>query len=429
MSKRASAVSNTQWLLGYVARRDRSTDDVLLPLFVIFVGTFGATSVMPPNDRLSYIGFTVMCAGFAWRLSRSETWATVFRRIAWQSYDLAPMAMLAVWLYGLGLGFALGNRPHNVVANFGGMALYVLYYVFLLARVRRRDLLMTVIAAALVNVVYMFVFFFIDKGLGQFWLRFQYHRFFNTRDYYSESLILVAGVFALLAGTLLLTPFDRIRERVLAFGIYPIAFALVQISLSKAILAFYVSLTCFLMFLFRPSWLRRFKRRDLADMAAIAGIFAIAVFPSIRLLNLYTGGAPPPPSVRSSSYVTEATASITRAEQTAALLHDLHMFGKGLGATISGGYKRDAAGYGFELNYLNLAHKFGVFTGVILAAYAFIALRVLNALRQRRTRSFGLASMGLFAGWIMGWGNPILMSPVMVALQCVVLYWLRPLDE
>ncbi|MEP6593020.1 MAG: hypothetical protein ABJC51_04975, partial [Acidobacteriota bacterium] len=118
-------------------------------------------------------------------------------------------------------------------------------------------------------------------------------------------------------------------------------------------------------------------------------------------------------------------AKMARREMNRAFLQDMHPLGKGLGAPLKGNL-RDPDGYGFEQNYLNLAHKFGLFSLVIFAAYMVTIARIALGFSGFRTRHFSYASAAFLAGLIMGLGNPTLMSPVMVALHCMVMYWLRP---
>jgi hypothetical protein len=142
--------------------------------------------------------------------------------------------------------------------------------------------------------------------------------------------------------------------------------------------------------------------------------------------ELYAIGpcAPPPPPPPAPPPA--PSARVLRQGQATALLQDLHWFGKGLGSSLASGYQRDSRGYGFEQNYLNLIHKFGVFAGLIFLAYFVVVFRIVRGLRNRRTRHFALASLAVCTGLVMGYGNPILMSPVMVTLHAIALYWLRP---
>ncbi|MEP6593493.1 MAG: hypothetical protein ABJC51_07365, partial [Acidobacteriota bacterium] len=114
-----------------------------------------------------------------------------------------------------------------------------------------------------------------------------------------------------------------------------------------------------------------------------------------------------------------------RRRQAANLVADLRFSGRGLGAPVRSNL-RDPGSYGFEHNYLNLLHKFGVFALVIFGVYVVTLARMVLAARRFRTRHLALASTALAAGLIMGFGNPMLMSPIMVTLHCIVLYWLRP---
>ena len=120
------------------------------------------------------------------------------------------------------------------------------------------------------------------------------------------------------------------------------------------------------------------------------------------------------------------TSSDIRRNQSAAIAEDLHFFGKGLGAGLASGYTRDARGYGFEQNYLNLVHKFGIFAVLIFMAYGGTAWWIVAAAKHPRTRILALASTPFYVGLIVGYGNPTLMSPIMVVVHAVVLYWFRP---
>jgi hypothetical protein len=410
---------------------DGSHKDILYPLLVIFIGTFGATSLTRPNDRLSYAAFLVLCGGFVVRMAKE--WSVTRPRLVLQAYDVVPLALLGVWLYGVLLGFSRGNSARNVIANFAGMTIYAIYYFFLFCRIRKFDLLRCVVAAAAVNVGYMFMFFIWDKVFGYFVARSQFHRFFFVRDYYSETLILVAVPVVLILGGLLSgrprTVGWRPRATIIAvFFIH--AYALVQMSLSKAILLFYFLSIAFLVLYFRRNILALLRRRDVMPTVVLVGALALAIYPSIHATGTYVATAIFNVTGRQMLQPEEAalarTAALARSEQTKELLGDLHFWGRGLGAPISSGYSRDAAGYGFEQNYLNLIHKFGVFAGVIFLAYLFLAWRIFTGLRTFTTRPLAFASMAVFAGFIMGYGNPMLMSPVMVAFQCVILFWLRP---
>lgn len=571
---------------------------ILPSLLLILCGTLGATSRTLPNNLASYAGFGLMLAIAGGSLVRRS--GLLARPARLLPYDFMPLALLAVWLYGLVLGFAGGHPPAHVLHNFFGMTLYSIYYVLLWARVKRCALLRCVLIAAFVNASYMFAFFLFDKGWGRLTSHPTYFRLFDVRSYYSDTLVLLMTPAALIVHRLL-TPapnrpagaLDR-REAASACLLYVYVFALLQVSLSKATLvAYFLGMIVTIMALGRRM-VRLATNGALVRVAAVSGTLLISLYPLTHLLAyvaaavpasvsdsapasgaspaswsgiartrteegrevlpagggamqpsgpgpaipaavwdfiewmqrtvppgaqvwvngdhaalflasipalVYSGArdadagdvealehgsrkqinaglehlgiryvivqtAQPPmhifsvcgfdrPLGRSDVVTADAQSRYTfelyaingcrappktwwlpeaqqqsrrvRREQAAALLSDLQIFGRGLGAPVRGN-ERDPGGYGFEHNYLNLVHKFGIFALVIFAIYATTLARIAFAARRFRSRHCALASAAFAAGLIMGLGNPMLMSPVMVTLHAIVLYWLRPIE-
>ncbi len=563
---------------------------LLYLLLLVLVGTLGATSIFRPNDKLSYAAFVMLAAVWALGIIRRRRTGTA-EDVRLQPYDLIPFVLVLVWVYGVVLGFAYHNRTENVIRNFAGMALYSTYYIFLVNRIRKFDVLRCVLMAAGVNASYMYGFFGWDKVISPIVNHPTYFRFFEVRSYYSETLILLAVPIGLIVRKLWFPPEGLAavagrRRDVHAIALLSVyLFAFLSISLSKAtLLAFGLAVLASIVFLGHrlfPS----LRTHRLVSLAALTAVLVVTIYPASLLLGDYVPDyvsrslptidwsaatrvfvrQPPEPSVKRPS-ATDAVAAanvrrfadavanslgprdrvlihqanvsafedqiggrliyrgapdaanVTEAEWTklergtpaevnailaklgvhhlliqtaqprmhvmdlcahgaplrrsapvpvaevsyafelygidaccppppsaasagvlssteirrnasAAITEDLHLFGKGLGAGLTSGYQRDPSGYGFEQNYLNLVHKFGVFSVLIFLAYGYIAYRIVGALKRPRTRCFGFASMAFFVGLIMGYGNPILMSPVMVTLQCAILYWLRPDEE
>ena len=291
----------------------------------------------------------------------------------------------------------------------------------------------------------------------------------EVRDYYSEAMTLLVAPIVLILYRLLVSrrlSLSRTagrRRTVNVVLLYIYVFALLQITLSKAAMLFFAVLAAFLVVIWSRA-IGQLLKTDRVRLLAPAGALLIALLPIYQVgepLLVRTGlirtsvppaapaasgasGAPaasappaapkpmkapmPTPDATTPlvSASTEEMSTLVRAQQSSALRADLTWMGRGLGATLSSGFRRDTDGYGFEQNYLNLLHKFGVFAVLVFLAYALMAARILDGLRRHRTRIFSLASLGFFLGLLMGYGNPILMSPVLVAFQCIALYWLRP---
>jgi hypothetical protein len=134
------------------------------------------------------------------------------------------------------------------------------------------------------------------------------------------------------------------------------------------------------------------------------------------------------------SYSLQEVSNITRIEQFGYLVSELTFFGNGLGSSLSSGYVRSTRSYGFELTYVNIVHKLGVFSIFLFSSYV-ITLMVASIRIIRRVCVFeSLFVIGLIGYLVVGAGNPILLSTSAVILHCVAMYilvkpFLRPLKE
>lgn len=111
-----------------------------------------------------------------------------------------------------------------------------------------------------------------------------------------------------------------------------------------------------------------------------------------------------------------------RSIQGAELIGDFSFFGHGLGASITSGYSRDELGYGFELSYHNIIHKFGIFSIIIFSVifYPFF-VSVANILLNRNLAS-SIFAFSLMIYVIPAYGNPFLISPITVIFNVLALY-------
>ncbi len=564
---------------------------ILYSLLLILGGTIGATSVTSPDNRLSYAGFVLLLVTASVGAARRRANLLQLLRPL-LAYDLMPAALIAVWLYGIVLGFAARNPPLHVLHNFFGMTLYAVYYVLLCGRVRRFDLVRCVVVAAGMTAVLMFGFFLFDKAWGRLVSDPTYFRSFTVRDYYSETQMLLLAPAALLVHQLLTPPArsprpGSTRTLTATLLLYAYLFAFLQISLSKATLLAYLLGSAVTVLAMGRSIVRTATHGGLLRVAAAAGTIALSLYPLAHLLayvaepvapaavsdmaaateaptaatdpgapappadggraaakpidhaapaalrdflaavkstvaadariwigadnaGLFAGSVPgllypgasgadagdikaleqgnrrdiaaaidrlgirylivqtaqPPlhfftacrfdlPLQRSEAITVTAQSRYAfelyavdgcrrpsligrlpdavveskrmRREQAAAIIADFRLLGRGLGAPVRGD-RRDPGSYGFEHNYLNLLHKFGIFALVIFAVYAVTLARMVRLASGFRTRHLVLASTALVSGLIMGFGNPMLMSPVTVTLHAIVLYWLRPVS-
>ena len=111
-----------------------------------------------------------------------------------------------------------------------------------------------------------------------------------------------------------------------------------------------------------------------------------------------------------------------RATQSGYLIKEFSVLGAGLGTPLQSGYVRDQTGYGFELTYLNIIHKLGLFS-VALFGYYFATLALLfYRIFHRKFLLGSFLSLGLMGYLIVGAGNPLLLSAAAVALHSLAVY-------
>ena len=431
----------------------------LVLLVGLLVGTFGATSFSAPSNLLSYVSFVLLIAFFFSGLLKNNIIDSL-SSLQFQLYDLIPLILLLVWLYGFARGVYAGNS--NTLRNFAGMGVYLVYYVLVLEKINKFDLLRCVLVAAGVIASYMYACLIWDKLFSHIVYGHISFEYWDVRAYYSEAIMIIAVPIVLgMHRIFSIRPAAASAKHNLVnpktfLLLYIYAFAFMQISFSKAAVVFYaLALLGFILY-YAVDIVQKLRRFHLKYSLLFILTFGVGAFPAMVTLaayvpNLVTAGtqvsnwhllggkkAPSGNPDRKqvvereqedsrirAQFLEQSQAEERRGMQAAELKGDLTVWGRGLGSTLSNGYKRDSGGYGFESNYLNLIHKFGVLALCIFVAYIFILYKIWRGLSQYRTRHFALGALSILVGLLMGFGNPVLMSPVMVCMQCIVLYWLR----
>ncbi len=382
---------------------------VYVLIFLLLISSYGISSTF-----ISYLIASVLMI------------ITVFKIITSQSipklkglFDYFPLLMILVWAYGVGLGFLKGNNPFFVVSNFAGMSLYFIYYTFHCFKLNVFILYKIVFTACLVNIVYAFIELFISGYASPF-----YGLELNSfRVYYSTGLLVTAPIISLIIARYIFG-IDKfilssyINHKFLGFIVLVFAIsALVVLSVSKgfflslvALLLIFLSIVVSKIFLYG-----KLRESECLYIFIVVGIVSIIVlsFPEIVNVVVYTFSDLEP-------------SNLTRSMQKSYIVSELSFFGKGLGGVLEGGYIRnELLPYAYELTYLNLVHKVGVFSLVPFIIYiCTCALAWIDILILRNIFYPALA-LGAMMFLIPSYGNPMLFSPISVVLHCLALYWLR----
>lgn len=147
---------------------------------------------------------------------------------------------------------------------------------------------------------------------------------------------------------------------------------------------------------------------------ALLIITLVAILIALGYINIF-----------SAIFSQEDEANIGRFEQLFFLLGDLTWLGKGLGAVIPGYTRNEEQPYGFELSYLNLVHKFGLFAAFIVVSYFIVIARAIGHIRKRVNTRYAVMALGLMAYLLPSIGNPTLFAPQAVFLNCFAIFLLR----
>jgi hypothetical protein len=114
-------------------------------------------------------------------------------------------------------------------------------------------------------------------------------------------------------------------------------------------------------------------------------------------------------------FAAESLGNMERYAQARELLRDVVPFGHGLGAPITTGFSRSVIyPYGFELSFLNVIHKLGVFSLLYFAFLVYCGFRIVTSSTPIVERA---AALGL-----LGYTFPSIGNPVLFAVQAVFLH-------
>ncbi len=337
----------------------------------------------------------------------------------WRGWvDAIPMIYLVTWVYGVLLGVLLGNDRTSIIRNFAALTLYSVYFFWRYLNVRVWSIMRTIAAAGLINTVVGLAAGVVALLAARTAAVAAGLSFEQGRLYYSLGLsVSFASLGA--ATARLIAARDKMNGQdfktmfldsplIAAATFVAILVASTVLSLSKGYTIGAIAVVgCVGLMSLRQALHTRPRR-------AIFGFLGMLIF--IELLHAL--GAL---TVATNAFSALDFGNRLRYEQTERLMQELTLWGNGLGARLQSGYVRDPMGYGFEVSYVNLLHKFGVVALVMLVGYALtLILAVRLALRGRVAR--GAAALGSMGYLLPSIGNPSLISPTTVVLHCAALY-------
>ncbi|TWX71923.1 hypothetical protein ESZ36_01445 [Colwellia demingiae] len=352
------------------------------------------------------------------------------KRVYFSYWDFFPAIFLLVWLYGVLLGLALGNKLSYIVANFAGMVGYFFYYLLLISKIRKESLY--------VIVIYISIFILFQNIILSILLY-----VFNVFIYYGENL-LIAVFFGYFKGG---SSTGQIRmlaaSQMMVFPLFVLALSYSLIPSLKYAEKLKLLKSHHLLFVFLATYVVIFlpasKGYVLAGMILLLYIFifssassgkvnvkkTIILFTLLTLvlvILLSTGYI----NIISSMFAKDDESNIARYAQLYSLLEDIDVWGKGLGATVKNASRNPEKPYGFELTYINMIHKFGVMSLLLFFSYAYTMIKIFKEYKANVIeKKYILTSLGLMCFIFPSIGNPFLFSVQCVLMHVISLYFLR----
>jgi hypothetical protein len=349
-----------------------------------------------------------------------------------RKYDFIPISFIFIWIYGLIYGFLNKNEPSYIIANFAGMSCYTLYYVFINLNISKRSLVQLLfyscISTSCIAIVY-FISSLLKLDISYFSSILGGFRGGSStgqiRVYFSGisvsfSVWLVSFIYILMNKRekhILCYQTDKKNITIIVLFILS-TFSLYFITASKGYMLagiFYVLIVP-LLFLYKKTSLKKISKK----------LFLYIILIFIFLLILIQSGYI---IIVNVIFDENDGANILRYQQLFYLLNDLRFMGNGLGSVIYGYSRNTEKPYGFELLYINLIHKFGIFSIILFINWAFIIFQCCKNIYKRYNTVNSLFALGCMGYLFPSVGNPIAMNPMCVTLNCISIYLLRKDDR
>ncbi|MPL78173.1 hypothetical protein SDC9_24037 [bioreactor metagenome] len=329
---------------------------------------------------------------------------------------------LLVWFYGFLIG-VFNNKINYVVANFAGMVLYLLYFVFSSFNVSKKDIIKILILISIINVlgtliywIYQFINLnnILNYSMSTGQIRLYY--FLNMSTYYiiliyTFSIMIMPNKYNNESYRNIFNIFNQKKYSVLFFLLALIA---ILLSASKGFVLGFIILISLSFLMINKSY---FFKRVINKKIIYAFVFLLISLPFLFIVSyekLFT-----------MIFSSEDLGNQVRFAQFYVLYNDLTFFGKGLGAEVANNF--DGNTYGFELSFLNIFHKFGIMAILIIIGYLMTFYYIFKRFKKNKLSSLiALSCMGYLFPSI---GNPILFAPTNVMLHVCALLILDKKDE
>lgn len=325
-------------------------------------------------------------------------------------------SVLLSWTYGLFLGGFYNVSEGYLFVNFAGMFFYILVFGWLVIRPKMSSIFRVFIYAFIIQLLFGVVAFFGKLGVISGARLDGIQGVSDLRSVYSVGFaigfpILTVSLYSLLNSKAV--PSMWIVGKKSAILVFIASLFLVVVpAMSKG---FILAVVVFLTVIFFASNCGALARMRVS-LLMVSSSLILAVFASYFLYSFF--------DVIVYSFSGEEVSNAKRSEQAKYILDEISLWGAGLGAGLDSGYTRAAEPYAFELSYLSVVHKLGIFSLSLFFAYFYSFYKSFIGLFSETKGISSAFCLGLMGYAIVGIGNPILLGGLGVFFHSLSMFLL-----
>ncbi|WP_418894051.1 hypothetical protein [Limibacterium fermenti] len=334
-------------------------------------------------------------------------------RLSIRYIDFIPLIFICVWIYGVFIGLLRDIPNKYVFRNFAGMFVYSIYYIFVQQKLSFEIIKKACLFTSLLGIPVIFYYVYSNLSSGVL-----ANFIIGERMIFCGLQLIIFIPFCIAFGQFFFpintqdTKFFKNNFIILLVGTITF-FTSVIMSFSKGMILSSISVVFIIVM---TKVLKNFNVKNILYV----GIFLLIISGMLYYLDLF--------KLLGELFSGQEVSNATRNEQSTYIISDLTFWGRGLGAGLSDSnyIRADDAPYAFELTYLNLIHKFGVFSLPLFFSYIYTFLLIIRVLGKSQRKNFvGLLCLGLMVYVFPSIGNPFLFSPLCVTLHCLTLIILK----
>lgn len=341
--------------------------------------------------------------------------------IFYSAQDKIAISFILVWIYGIILGLIRGNPIQYVCANFAGMICYMSYFYFVQFKCKLYQLTKIVLLCGIILSLYSIIRLFsfllgfnisADVGISSTG---QLRVYFSTL---SIVYALLGGSFYLLLNRKIKVPFLFLNKSWIVFAYFILAiFALFFVASSKGFMLgglFIIGIIPLCLYI--RSLIHGRINPNLFGILFLFFIIVVALF----YFDYF--------SIIENMFDGEDSSNSVRYEQLVDILNDCSFIGRGLGASVPNVVRSEEGPYGFELTFINLIHKFGFLSIILFFNWIYMFTKLIQFVFLRKSTFYSIIALSSLGYMFPSIGNPLLMHPSLVILNCLTLYFIKIID-